>query len=134
MVDLRRDVLRPPHCTTPAAVKANINRNSFKSNENIHEKENGSYYVVSANKASCSRKTSMKLAIYIHCIYKMTLSPDFFVTHKAPVCICEIVLFVELRLDKPSDANQLPAAPVFIQYLVCEVGLEFEVWNTIYSI
>ena len=25
---------------------------SFKSNENIHEKEGGSYYVVSANKAS----------------------------------------------------------------------------------
>ena len=25
---------------------------SFKSNENIHEKEDGSYYVVSANKAS----------------------------------------------------------------------------------
>ena len=26
--------------------------NSFKSNENIHKKEDGSYYVVSANKAS----------------------------------------------------------------------------------
>ena len=25
---------------------------SFKSNENIHKKEDGSYYVVSANKAS----------------------------------------------------------------------------------
>ena len=25
---------------------------SFKSNENIHEKEDGSYYVFSANKAS----------------------------------------------------------------------------------
>ena len=25
---------------------------SFKSNENIHKKESGSYYVVSANKAS----------------------------------------------------------------------------------
>ena len=25
---------------------------SFKSNENIHKKENGSYFVVSANKAS----------------------------------------------------------------------------------
>ena len=36
--------------------KKNINKNhkmsSFKSNENIHKKENGSYYVVSANKAS----------------------------------------------------------------------------------
>ena len=27
-------------------------RSSFKSNENMHEKEDGSYYVVSANKAS----------------------------------------------------------------------------------
>ena len=26
MVDVRRDVLRPPHCTTPAAVKANKNQ------------------------------------------------------------------------------------------------------------
>ena len=27
-------------------------KNEFKSNENIHKKEDGSYYVVSANKAS----------------------------------------------------------------------------------
>ena len=54
MVDVRGDVLRPPHCTTPAAVKANKNKkmSSFKSNENIHKKEDRSYYVVSANKAS----------------------------------------------------------------------------------
>ena len=26
MVDVRGDVLRPPHCTTPAAVKANKNK------------------------------------------------------------------------------------------------------------
>ena len=54
MVDVRGDVLRPPHGTTPAAVKANIKSEmrSFKSNENIHKKEGGSYYVVSANKAS----------------------------------------------------------------------------------
>ena len=47
-------VLRPPHGTTPAAVKSNIKpeMRSFKSNENIHKKEGGSYYVVSANKAS----------------------------------------------------------------------------------
>ena len=53
MVDLRGDVLRPPHGTTPAAVKANkIQKLSFfKSNENIHKREDGSYYVVSANKA-----------------------------------------------------------------------------------
>ena len=54
MVDVRGDVLRPPHGTTPAAVKANkIQKlSSFKSNENIHKREDGSYYVVSANKAS----------------------------------------------------------------------------------
>ena len=52
MVDVRGDVLRPPHGTTPAAVKANIKSEmrSFKSNENIPKKEGGSYYVVSANK------------------------------------------------------------------------------------
>ena len=49
MVDVRGDVLRPPHGTTPAAVKANkIQKlSSFKSNENIHKREDGSYYVVS---------------------------------------------------------------------------------------
>ena len=54
MVDVRGDVLRPPHGTTPAAVKSNIKSEmrSFKSNENIHKKEDGPYYVVSANKAS----------------------------------------------------------------------------------
>ena len=54
MVDVRGDVLRPPHGTTPAAVKSNIKSEmrSFKSNENIHKKEGGSYYAVSANKAS----------------------------------------------------------------------------------
>ena len=54
MVDVRGDVLRPPHGTIPAAVKANkIQKlSSFKSNENIHKREDGSYYVVSANKAS----------------------------------------------------------------------------------
>ena len=52
MVDVRGDVLRPPHGTTPAAVKANkIQKlSSFKSNEDIHKREDGSYYVVSANK------------------------------------------------------------------------------------
>ena len=54
MVDVRGDVLRPPHGTTAAAVKSYIKSEmrSFKSNENIHKKEGGSYYVVSANKAS----------------------------------------------------------------------------------
>ena len=35
-------------------LQENINKkmSSFKNNENIHEKVNGSYYVVSANKAS----------------------------------------------------------------------------------
>ena len=55
MVDVRGDVLRPPHGTTPAAVKSNIKSEirSFKSNENIHKKEGGSYYVVSANNKAC---------------------------------------------------------------------------------
>ena len=50
MVDVRGDVLRLPHGTTPAAVKSNIKSEmrSFKSNKNIHKKEGGSYYVVSA--------------------------------------------------------------------------------------
>ena len=54
MFDVRGDVLRPPHGTTPAAVKSNTKSEmrSFKSNENIHKKEDGSYYVVSANTAS----------------------------------------------------------------------------------
>ena len=55
MVDVRGDVLRPPHCSIPAAVKANKKKkkmSSFKSNGNIHMKEDGSYYVVSDNKAS----------------------------------------------------------------------------------
>ena len=57
MVDVRGDVLRPPHGTTPAAVKSNkkTEMRSFKSNENIHKKEGGSYYVVSANKASSNQ-------------------------------------------------------------------------------
>ena len=39
MVDVRGDVLRPPHGTTPAAVKSNIKSEmrSFKSTENIHK-------------------------------------------------------------------------------------------------
>ena len=47
MVDVRGDVLRPPHGTTPAAVKSNIKSEmrSFRINENIHKKEGGSYYV-----------------------------------------------------------------------------------------
>ena len=43
MVDVRAAVLRPPDCTTPAAVKCN---------ENIHKNEDRSYYVDSANKSS----------------------------------------------------------------------------------
>ena len=37
----------------PAQLQIKIrNENPFKSKENIHKKEGGSYYVVSANKAS----------------------------------------------------------------------------------
>ena len=58
MVDVRGDVLRPPHGTTPAVVKANkIQKlSSFKSNENIHKREDGSYYVVSQVSSNVSCK------------------------------------------------------------------------------
>ena len=41
-------------CTIPrmGTRKIKSEMRSFKSNENIHKKEGGSYYVVSANKAS----------------------------------------------------------------------------------
>ena len=41
MVDVREDVSRPPHCTTPAAVMANKYKNmcSFKSNETFIRKK-----------------------------------------------------------------------------------------------
>ena len=54
MVNVRGDVLRPPHGTTPAAVKSNKNQkwDPLRAVKNIHKKEGGSYYVVSANKAS----------------------------------------------------------------------------------
>ena len=32
MVDVRGDILWPPHCTTPAAVKANKNQNIYIEN------------------------------------------------------------------------------------------------------
>ena len=50
MVDVRGDVLRSPHGTTPAAVKSNkIQKkiSSFKDNEHILKKVDGPYYVVS---------------------------------------------------------------------------------------
>ena len=56
MVDVRGDVLRPPHGTTPAAVKSNKNQkwDHLRAMETfIRERwEGGSYYVVSANKSS----------------------------------------------------------------------------------
>ena len=36
---------------------------SFKSNENIHKKEGGSYYVVSANKASSVTHTNTSKSV-----------------------------------------------------------------------
>ena len=55
MVDVRGDVLRPPHGTTPAAVKSNIKSEmrSFKSNENIHKKEG---VVISRNQKKKKKK------------------------------------------------------------------------------
>ena len=43
-------LLRYLHETECMNIKSEMR--SFKSNENIHKKEGGSYYVVSANKAS----------------------------------------------------------------------------------
>ena len=65
MVDVRGDVLRPPHGTTPAAVKANKNHkmSSFKSNENIHKKEDGSYY------AFWSPLLGKRELVYMHLVY-----------------------------------------------------------------
>ena len=40
------------HNTSCSEGKWKYKMSSFKSNENIHKKEDGSYYVVSANKAS----------------------------------------------------------------------------------
>ena len=40
-----------PRSVSPI-IKLKSEMRSFKSNENIHKKEGGSYYVVSANKAS----------------------------------------------------------------------------------
>ena len=39
-------------CKSIDKLKIKSEMRSFKSNENIHKKEGGSYYVVSANKAS----------------------------------------------------------------------------------
>ena len=52
MVGVRGDILRPAHCTTPAAVKANENTEvrSFKSSEHIRMKVDGPYFEVSAKK------------------------------------------------------------------------------------
>ena len=54
MVDVRGDVLRSPHFTTPAAVKANKNTKvrSFKSSEENRKKVDGPYFEVSAKKVS----------------------------------------------------------------------------------
>ena len=61
MIGVRGDVLRPPHCTTPVGVKANKNKMiSFKRNENIHKKEDGSYdlYVIVVRLFVCFARAS----------------------------------------------------------------------------
>ena len=60
MVDVRGDVLRPPHGTTPAAVKSNIKSEmrSFKSNENIHKKEGGSKSDINQNGVQITKHLS----------------------------------------------------------------------------
>ena len=48
----RRFTAATRHNTSCSEVKWKSEMGSFKSSENIHKKEGGSYYVVSANKAS----------------------------------------------------------------------------------
>ena len=48
----RRFTAATLHNTSCSEVKLKSEMRSFESNENIHKKEGGSYYVVSANKAS----------------------------------------------------------------------------------
>ena len=48
----RRFTAATRHNTSCSEVKYKIRNEILKSNENIHKKEGGSYYVVSANKAS----------------------------------------------------------------------------------
>ena len=52
-------------CTETQSNKKSEMR-SFKSNENIHKKEGGSYYVVSANKASSVTLQSPATKVYVY--------------------------------------------------------------------
>ena len=49
---LRKIKQRTQNCQNHNHKEREKEKSSFKSNENIHKKEGGSYYVVSANKAS----------------------------------------------------------------------------------
>ena len=72
MVDVRGDVLRPPHGTTPAAVKSNIKSEmrSFKSNENIHKKEGSSFQNTSVSKSE-QTATDQITRVYLHTSLRM---------------------------------------------------------------
>ena len=48
--DATKAGVQPMNDVCPTNIKSDMR--SFKSNDNIHKKEGGSYYVVSANKAS----------------------------------------------------------------------------------
>ena len=58
---------------------------SFKSNENIHKKEGGSYYVVSANKASSvtlqlpGNESQRKHTTFLRISIKQSIKADFYV-------------------------------------------------------
>ena len=59
---------------------------SFKSNENIHKKEGGSYYVVSANKASSvtlqsSGNESQRKQTWFSLLKQGLSEPEFMVTY-----------------------------------------------------
>ena len=60
MVDVRRDVLWPPHCLTPMTANRNTKVRSFKSSEHIRMKVDGPYFEGSAKKASSVEGSAKK--------------------------------------------------------------------------
>ena len=92
MVDVRGDVLRPPHGTTPAAVKTNKDQmSSFKSNENIHKKElyNKDYFCINLYLKSGVHYTDMFCLLVAQRILYGSVKHQFMVTN--------IILIVQIR-------------------------------------
>ena len=86
MVDVREDVLRPPHGTTPAAVKSNkkSEMRSFKSNENIHKKEAGLFLYL---------LQSMYARVLLNDLTHMCLvDPSVLINWTSPIRVCTVCL------------------------------------------